>query len=32
VRRLVVLHHSPRYLDRADALRLEAEAAFAGEP
>jgi ribonuclease Z len=31
-RRLVVLHHSPRYLDRPDALRLEAEAAFAGEP
>jgi ribonuclease Z len=32
VRRMIPLHHSPRYLDRPDALRLEADAAFRGEP
>jgi ribonuclease Z len=32
VRRMIPLHHSPRYLDRPDALRLEAEAAFEGVP
>ncbi len=29
--RLLVFHHSPRYQDRPDLLRLEAEAAFSGQ-